>query len=133
MQQKTITPQRLKVLANIAECIKPITAYGLKSRLEDCGTHLNISTIYRVLEFWIQMGIVHKVDSNKTYLVCRNRQNDGLHIIEHCISCNGIAEKTEFLGYLASSNDPLFAPIAEQVIELKGECKLCLDKKKSPD
>ena len=131
-QKKTLTPQRLRILKNISECIKPITAYDLKSRLDANGPQLNISTIYRVLEFWIQLGVIHKVDSNKTYIICQNQHSNGLHVIQHCVSCDGIAENADLTNHMDSFINPYFAPMIDQVIELKGECKRCLDAKKSP-
>ena len=131
-EKKTLTPHRLKILNTISECAEPITAYALKDRLNDGGTALNISTIYRVLEFWIRFGIIHKIDSAKTFFVCKNRHHFGLHIIYHCLSCDEVIEKNNFSNDKDFLEDSLFIPTLDQVIELKGECKRCVEAKKSP-
>ena len=55
---KSLTPQRMCVLDAIANTGCPVSAYTLQETLTAQGNSLNISTIYRVLDFWVGLGLI---------------------------------------------------------------------------
>ena len=67
--QKNITPQRKLVINELMRETGVLTAYEIQKRISRNGYNLNISTIYRVLDFWIEKGLVHKLNSNSTYII----------------------------------------------------------------
>src|SRR6056300_182558 len=61
-----MTEQRLVILNELSKVSEPESAYLLKDKLDEQGYAFNISTIYRVLEFWMEHNVVHKLTSNNT-------------------------------------------------------------------
>ena len=66
---RSATPQRMTIIDALDSSGKNLSAYELLDLLNNKGQLFNISTIYRVLDFWIEMGIVHKINSSNTYLI----------------------------------------------------------------
>lgn len=122
---KSLTPQRMCVLEAIADTGCPVSAYTLQETLTAQGNSLNISTIYRVLDFWVGLGLIHKIESNSTFVVCQDQHTHHLHVIQHCVSCHAISEACELSQRMTLPAANAFAPQRDQVIELKGTCSRC--------
>ena len=59
--KKSLTPSRTLVIKTLSKHKKPISAYELRDEINNNGdVSINISQIYRVLDFWIDLGLVHK-------------------------------------------------------------------------
>ena len=59
--KETLTPNRITILELLLDSEAPISAYDLSTKLKNRGKNINISTIYRVIDFWIKLKIVHKI------------------------------------------------------------------------
>ena len=125
-----ITRQRLAILNALLECPKPKSAYMLKDKLDEKGYNLNISTIYRILEFWIENNVVHKLTSNNTFLVCADKHADHVHVLQHCLDCGEIKEQCSASLQFEFPKTNEFLPNKSQVIELLGECLRCKGRRK---
>lgn len=53
------TPDRMHIFRVLAESAEPLTVRAIAARLRE--EHLNITTIYRVMELFVALGIVHPV------------------------------------------------------------------------
>ncbi len=122
---KSVTPQRLDIVEELSKLNTSISAYDLLERLNNHGHSFNISTIYRVLDFWIDVGVVHKVDSNNTYLICNDSHVDHFHVLLHCDSCETVEESCKTSNQVSIPNIQKFTPKKGQVIELHGLCSNC--------
>jgi len=122
---KSVTPQRLDIVEELSKLNTSISAYDLLERLNNHGHSFNISTIYRVLDFWIDVGVVHKVDSNNTYLICNDSHVDHFHVLLHCDSCETVEESCEISSKVTIASNKNFTPKKGQVIELHGLCSNC--------
>jgi Fur family zinc uptake transcriptional regulator len=122
---KSVTPQRMCVLDAIADSDYPLSAYTLQERLKAQDHHLNISTIYRVLDFWVELGVIHKIESNSTFVLCQDQHTHHLHVIQHCVRCHSISEACELSQRMTLPAANAFSPQRDQVIELKGTCSQC--------
>lgn len=122
---KSLTPQRMYVLDAIADTDSPLSAYTLQEKLNGEGHPLNISTVYRVLDFWVNLGLIHKIDSNSTFVMCQDQHTHHLHVIQHCVSCHAISEACELSQRMTLPAANAFSPHNNQVIELKGTCSRC--------
>ncbi len=122
---KSVTPQRFSIIEELSNTDSGISAYKLLDRLNQKGNSFNISTIYRVLDFWTNVGIVHKIESNNTYLVCNDSHENHFHVLLHCTKCNSIRESCQDSKQLSLSNTKEFSPKENQVIEVKGLCSNC--------
>ena len=104
---------------------KNLSAYDLKDSLKDKGHSFNISTIYRVLDFWIDVGVVHKMDSSNTYLVCNDSHTDHFHVLLQCTNCKSVEESCQLSAQLSLPESNKFVVNGSQTVELNGLCKKC--------
>ena len=71
-----LTNQRKAVLRLLCESEKPLSAYELLDRMRDTVRNPTPPTVYRVLDFLVEQGLVHKLESltpkkhNPFYLSC---------------------------------------------------------------
>ena len=89
---KTVTPQRLRILETLYNEHKPLSAYEIRDHIEDIGTKFNIATIYRVLDFWCDMNVVHRVSAFNKFVCCANPDERHTHIINCCQKCETLTE-----------------------------------------
>ena len=126
--EKNITPQRKLVLYELLNEPRLLSAYDIQKNIFQKGHNLNISTIYRVLDFWISKGIVHKLNSNNTFMICHILRNEHVHVLQHCDSCNKVKETcVEEIGIPLEkiSLQNHFKIHTGQVIETIGHCNEC--------
>ena len=91
--KKSLTPTRALIIETLSKHNKPASAYELLAEINKKGSNkLNISTIYRVLEFWIALGLVHKVASINKFLLCDKPHEKHVHILNFCTKCEKVIE-----------------------------------------
>ena len=90
--KEIITPNRASILDLLIKKNRPLAAYELKEMLKDNNKGLNISTIYRVLDFWIKMKVVHKLSILNKYVLCSNPDEVHTHITNICTKCSSVVE-----------------------------------------
>ena len=91
--KKTLTPSRIQIFKTLAKYSKPQSAYDLKDAVnKKRDTSLNISTIYRVLDFWIELGAIHKISSINKYIVCLKPNEKHTHMLNYCTRCEKVFE-----------------------------------------
>ncbi len=122
---KSATPQRMSIFEQLSHSPNGLSAYDLLAQLRSNGHGFNISTVYRVLDFWIELGLVHKIESNNTYLVCNDTHTDHFHVLFHCTECNKVEESCHNSKQILLPDTNKFSPKKGQVIELKGVCNHC--------
>ncbi|MDG2395454.1 Fur family transcriptional regulator [Candidatus Thioglobus sp.] len=122
---KSATQQRMAIIEELSNSKNSISAYDLLEQVQEKGYAYNISTIYRVLDFWIELGLAHKIESNNTYLVCNDSHHNHFHVLFHCLSCEKVEESCKLSKKAMFPNMKNFKPIENQVVELQGLCKNC--------
>ncbi|MDC9727282.1 MAG: Fur family transcriptional regulator [Candidatus Thioglobus sp.] len=122
---KSATQQRMAIIKELSGSKNSISAYDLLAQLKKQGHAFNISTIYRVLDFWIELGLIHKIESNNTYLVCNDSHHNHFHVLFHCLGCETVEESCKLSKQAMLPNMQSFKPKENQVIELQGLCKNC--------
>ena len=122
---RSATPQRMSIIDELGSSRKNLSAYKLRDLLNDKGYSFNISTIYRVLAFWIDVGVVHKMDSSNTYLICNDTHTNHLHVLLHCSNCQSIEESCQVSAQLSLPKSNKFIVNNGQAVELNGLCKNC--------
>ena len=66
-----LTPIRHQVLALIWESHKAVKAYELLDRLKPLQQAAKPATVYRALDFLIEQGLIHRVESLNAFVGCR--------------------------------------------------------------
>ena len=128
---KTLTQQRLLVVETLADCTDPRSAYELRDQINAAGENLNISTIYRVLDFWCALGIIHKIESANRFMICTDEHKHQFHVIQHCTQCETITESCELASQMNMQPSSLFRAFDNQVVEIQGTCVNCQERSKS--
>lgn len=129
-QQRNVrlTPQRLEVLRLMAQQQGAISAYDLLDLLRISEPQAKPPTVYRALDFLLEQGFIHRVESTNSYVLCH-------HIEEHshtsalfiCDRCSQVAEKPtdgieEILRQLAHQAG---FTLRHSVVEAHGLCVAC--------
>ena len=124
-----LTPARLGAYAELLASKRPMSAYELIARMEDSQQRkIAPLTVYRHLDFLIEVGLVHRLESTQSYMPCDHPEE--LHESQYllCSSC-GAADEVE-----SKPLESLLQKIADQrgfhtkntVVEIKGLCKTCV-------
>jgi len=92
-KKKSLTPSRTLVIKTLSKYKKPISAYELKDEINNKGdVNINISQIYRVLDFWIDLGLIHKISSINKFLLCITPEEKHTHMLNFCTVCEKVFE-----------------------------------------
>ena len=92
-KKKSLTPSRTLVIKTLSKHKKPISAYELRDKINNNrDININISQIYRVLEFWIDLGLVHKISSINKFLLCITPEVKHTHVLNFCTVCEKVFE-----------------------------------------
>ena len=92
-KNKSLTPSRNLVIKTLSKYKKPISAYELRDEINNNGdVNINISQIYRVLEFWIDLGLIHKISSINKFLLCITPEEKHTHMLNFCTVCERVFE-----------------------------------------
>ena len=92
-RKKSLTPSRTLVIKTLSKHKKPISAYELRDKINNNrDININISQIYRVLEFWIDLGLVHKISSINKFLLCITPDEKHTHMLNFCTVCEKVFE-----------------------------------------
>ena len=92
-KKKSLTLSRTLVIKTLSKYKKPISAYELRDEINSNGdVNINISQIYRVLEFWIDLGLIHKVSSINKFLLCITPKEKHTHMLNFCTVCEKVFE-----------------------------------------
>src|SRR5690606_29433035 len=67
-----LTPLRLEVLELVAASEKPVKAYDLLDRLKTDRAGAAPPTVYRALDFLLDNGFIHKLESINAYVGCHH-------------------------------------------------------------
>ncbi|MCX8580790.1 MULTISPECIES: zinc uptake transcriptional repressor Zur [unclassified Gilliamella] len=123
-----LTTQRKTVLDIMLKANKAMSAYDLLDLLKVSEPQAKPPTIYRALEFLLEQGFIHKVESTNCYIICPHFQDpQHISILFICDNCQQIIEKhseniESQLKQLASQSQFL---IKHSVLEIHGICHSC--------
>jgi Fur family transcriptional regulator, zinc uptake regulator len=125
-----LTPMRRQVLETLLASHRPLGAYEIMSRSRQ-KTRLAPITIYRALDFLIENGLVHRIETRNAFVACvHDHGGDDLVIFLICERCGAVGEApgggaAEALK--ASSRAAGFSP-KSPVIEIAGICSHCRER-----
>jgi len=123
-----MTPARLAAYAEVLASDRPLSAYDLIARLEERENRkIAPLTVYRHLDFLIRIGLVHRLESKKTYLACDHPEHDHKSQYLVCSSCgraNELESKQLWKLLDQLSDKQGFAPVTS-VVEVTGLCSEC--------
>lgn len=129
-QQRNVrlTPQRLEVLRLMAEQPGAISAYDLLDLLRVAEPQAKPPTVYRALDFLLEQGFIHRVESANSYVLCHHfEESTHTSALFICDRCKIVTERTtvgieEALALLAQQSG---FTLRHSVVEAHGLCTEC--------
>ena len=122
-----LTPVRHKVLELIWESHKAVKAYELLDRLKPAQQAAKPATIYRALDFLIEQGLIHRVESLNAFVGCRCSGHQHEQLLLICKHCEEVEERSAKEVMLALSQEIKEAgfTVHSKAIEVHGICAKC--------
>jgi Fur family zinc uptake transcriptional regulator len=122
-----LTPLRKRILEMVWQEHRPVGAYDLLDRLR--GEHKGAAppTVYRALDFLLENGLIHRIESLNAYVGCGTPEapHSGQFLI--CRHCNRIAELDDGAidDAVRQRAKRLGFQVESQTIEILGDCAEC--------
>jgi len=130
-----LTPLRRRVLDILSDSAAPLGAYAIleeMSRRE--GKHVAPPTVYRTLDFFLEHGFVHKIESLNAYAPCEHLSHAHHGMLMICEAC-GRSEEVEDAAVMRAVAKAAagvgFAP-RRVMIEAQGLCGRCAQAEQRP-
>lgn len=125
-----LTPIRRRVLELIWDGHKAVKAYDLLERIKPSEYAAKPATVYRALEFLMEQGLIHRVESLNAFVgcVCSERQHEQLLLI--CQRCEEVEERSaaEVMNALTREIVRAGFLVHHKAIEVHGICAHCVEK-----
>lgn len=121
------TSLREKVYALLLEQEGAVGAYELLDSLKLTETNAKPATVYRTLDFLLEFGLVHKLESTNAFVACHHF--DCNHPVQFliCDSCGEVREiqSAGLKDTLDKQAQSVGFKVIKQTIEAHGTCAAC--------
>ncbi|TKI04399.1 zinc uptake transcriptional repressor Zur [Martelella alba] len=123
-----LTPQRLEVLRLMTQQEGAISAYDLLDLLRASEPQAKPPTIYRALDFLMEQGFIHRVESTNSFVLCHHFEEPShTSAFFICDECGQVIERStegieEILQRMARANG---FTMRHNVVEAHGLCEKC--------
>lgn len=124
------TELRKKVLGLVWGGHEAVKAYDLLDKLSENGGSAKPPTVYRALEFLMEQGLVHKIESLNAYVGCPHPEGDHVSQFFICESCGNVEEVNlaELAELIYSRAEDSGFNVYRQTVEIRGQCSQCSSK-----
>ncbi|MGF1742860.1 zinc uptake transcriptional repressor Zur [Vibrio profundum] len=123
-----LTPQRRRVFELIDARKKASSAYELLEELKISEPHAKPPTVYRALDFLLEQGFIHRVESTNSFISCcfgdADKHFSQLLICDVCGDVVEIQDES-LVSQLEKNAAKHGYTIANHVIESHGVCEPC--------
>lgn len=122
-----LTPIRRKVFELLLETGRATKAYTLLDQMRAVHPGSAPPTVYRALDFLLEMGLIHKIESINAFSACHDVTHCRHGMLLVCQRCGAVAEvhddaiETALAARIASTGYAL----AGDAVEIKGLCPAC--------
>jgi len=121
------TALRRRVLEIVWQSHRPVGAYEILDTLGDEKRNAAPPTVYRALDFLIEAGLVHRLDSLNAFIGCPDpgRRHTGQFLI--CRDCRTVTElgDTDIDALVAKKATARGFTAVRQILEVEGLCNNC--------
>ncbi len=122
-----LTEQRRRVLALIWKSHEPVGAYTLLDRLREEGVRAQPPTVYRALDFLVENGLIHRIESLNAFVGCAapDERHVGQFLI--CSGCRSAAELDDptIGAAIAQRAKEIGFAVSRATVEIAGLCPSC--------
>ncbi|MFC3676713.1 Fur family transcriptional regulator [Ferrovibrio xuzhouensis] len=122
-----LTPIRRRVLELIWQSHRPAGAYDLLAQMGGEGQKVAPPTVYRALDFLVEQGLVHRVESLNAFIGCSEPGHAVQQDIFICKTCGTAIEinDPELSARIQADAKALDFQVERQTIEVVGLCRDC--------
>lgn len=127
-----LTDQRKTVLELLCLSDKPLSAYELLAQIRGAVKNPTPPTVYRALDFLLEQGLVHKLESLHAYVGCAHPDHPHASQFLICNDCGEVAEVEDsgVTESLKAAGQAIGFRTKRPVVELLGTCAQCAAKPK---
>ena len=121
-----LTAQRRRVLELVCRAARPVGAYEILDQIRD-GAAAAPPTVYRALDFLLEQGLVHKLETLHAYVGCTHPEHPHMSQFLICADCGDVTELEDeaIAGSLRSvAAETGFEP-RRPIVEVIGTCSNC--------
>jgi Fur family zinc uptake transcriptional regulator len=122
-----LTDIRRRVLELVWRNHAPVGAYALMDAMRVDGRPIAPPTVYRALDFLLEQGLVHRLESRNAFVGCA--RPDRAHVSQFliCNRCQAVAEldAPEVGGAVSKSAARAGFTVERMTIEMQGLCPAC--------
>ena len=121
-----LTAQRRRVLELVCRAARPVGAYEILDQIRD-GAAAAPPTVYRALDFLLEQGLVHKLETLHAYVGCTHPEHPHMSQFLICADCGDVTEieDTSISNSLQkATRETGFTP-RRRVVEVIGVCAEC--------
>lgn len=122
-----LTTLRRRVLELVWHSHRPVGAYDLLGELARGGRRAAPPTVYRALQFLLDQGLVHRIESRNAFIGCVHPENRHVVEIMLCSQCGRAAELQDdrIASVVRNAAKRLGFEVQRQTIEVIGLCAAC--------
>lgn len=122
-----LTQQRRAVLGKLLEVSSPATAYELLDLIKPEDASITPASVYRSLDFLVEMGLVHRLDSTKSFVACEHPDHPHAGQFLVCRECGIVVEAEDKRVIRAAENlsERHGFTLDHRTVELIGLCGAC--------
>lgn len=126
-----LTEQRKIVLQLLCVSDRPLSAYELLDRMRGVVKNPTPPTVYRVLDFLLEQGLAHKLESLHAYVGCIHPDHPHAGQFLICDQCGEVAEVEDpnVAKSLKATGKAIGFRTKRPVVELLGTCAQCVGKR----
>lgn len=127
LQSLRLTETRRRVLELVWLSHAPMKAYEILEELQKKNPRTAPPTVYRAIEFLIDAGLVHRIQSLNAYVGCGKPDNEHNGQFLICNQCGVVAEidDPQITRLLAREAEQLDFKVELQTVEIRGLCPQC--------
>lgn len=122
-----LTRQRSAAVRQLLAAGRPLSAYELLERLRPEDGRATAASVYRTLDFLTELGVVHRLESQRSFVLCRHPQAPHRVQFLICRSCGQVveAEDARIAAATERLGDRLGFALDRRIVELTGLCGHC--------
>jgi Fur family zinc uptake transcriptional regulator len=122
-----LTPLRRRVLELVWNSHRPVGAYAVLDQLRNGDKSAAPPTVYRALDFLLEHGLVHKIESLNAFIGCDHPQDRHVSQFLICTNCSSAVELQDqgIVNAVKKSAAQTGFSVSRLTIELQGLCTNC--------
>ncbi|NQV48330.1 MAG: transcriptional repressor [Rhodospirillaceae bacterium] len=122
-----LTPIRRRVFELVWQSHRPVGAYDILEILKGEKRNAQPPTVYRALDFLIELGLIHRIESLNAYIGCSDPQLAHPSQFLICRDCGIAAEISDkrIDGAIAALAEETGFVTGKRTLEVEGQCPNC--------